>query len=201
MADYSVMNSFIFSPNSKKSIKAVIRHLPPDTPAEDLGFANNVTQLTTNRRAPHGQACAETLPQFLVTLTRNLKPQEIFKLSRVMQSSNWPYLAQLQTAPSCLWCGGECRDKTNTESRPSCSSCTLVRRETSSRAQRAPKGPSGRTCFSEFTSPEQSHAAALRQVKQHPFIKHWEASPLVIQALALLAAPALSRSPRRCCVL
>jgi hypothetical protein len=54
MADYSAMKSylrknnhhyFIFSPNSEKPIKAVIHHLPADTPAEvisnsleDLGF-------------------------------------------------------------------------------------------------------------------------------------------------------------------
>jgi hypothetical protein len=35
------------------------------------------------------------------------------------------------------------------------------------RAQRAPKGSSGRTFFSKFTSPEQSYAAALRQDTQH----------------------------------
>jgi hypothetical protein len=48
--------------NSEKPIKIVIRHLPPDTPAEDisnslegLGFSViNVRQLTTNRRAPNG---------------------------------------------------------------------------------------------------------------------------------------------------
>jgi Leucine-rich repeat (LRR) protein len=46
---------FSFSPNSEKNIKAVMRHLPPDTPAdiissslEDLGFnVINVRQLTT----------------------------------------------------------------------------------------------------------------------------------------------------------
>jgi hypothetical protein len=45
MADYSAMKShweknnlyyFTFSPNSGKPIKAVIRHLPTDTPAEDV---------------------------------------------------------------------------------------------------------------------------------------------------------------------
>jgi hypothetical protein len=45
MTDYSAMKSyleknnlpyFIFSPNSEKPIKAVIHHLPPDTPAEDI---------------------------------------------------------------------------------------------------------------------------------------------------------------------
>jgi hypothetical protein len=45
MVDYSAMKSYLeknnlhyftFSPNSGKPIKAVIRHLPPDTPAEDI---------------------------------------------------------------------------------------------------------------------------------------------------------------------
>jgi hypothetical protein len=30
------LHYFTFSPNSEKSIEAVIRHLPPDTPAEDI---------------------------------------------------------------------------------------------------------------------------------------------------------------------
>jgi hypothetical protein len=50
---------FTFSPNSEKPIKAVIRHLPPDKPAEvisnsleGLGFSViNLRQLMTNRRA------------------------------------------------------------------------------------------------------------------------------------------------------
>jgi hypothetical protein len=72
MADYSAMKlypvknnlqHFTFSPNYEKPIKAVIRHLPPDTPAEDisnsveeLGFnVINVRQMTTTQRAPIGQ--------------------------------------------------------------------------------------------------------------------------------------------------
>jgi hypothetical protein len=70
MADYSAMKSYLeknnlqyfyFSPNSEKPLKAVIRHLPSDRPAENisnalegLGFnVINVRQLTTNRRAPN----------------------------------------------------------------------------------------------------------------------------------------------------
>jgi hypothetical protein len=72
MADYSAMQSyleknylqyFMFAPNSEKSIKAVIRHLPPDTSAEDISNSLKdlcfnvikVRQLTTNRRALNGQ--------------------------------------------------------------------------------------------------------------------------------------------------
>jgi hypothetical protein len=45
MADYLSMKSYLeksslhyfnFSPNSEKAIKAVIHHLPPDTPVEDI---------------------------------------------------------------------------------------------------------------------------------------------------------------------
>jgi hypothetical protein len=82
MADYSAMKSYLdknnlqhftFSPNSEKPIKAVIRHLPPDTPAvdisnslENLGYnVFNVRQLTTNqKRAQNGQSYVETLPLF-----------------------------------------------------------------------------------------------------------------------------------------
>jgi hypothetical protein len=51
---------FNFSPNSEKHIKAVIDHIPPDMPAEDisnsledLGFnVINMRQMTATRRAP-----------------------------------------------------------------------------------------------------------------------------------------------------
>jgi hypothetical protein len=45
MADYSATKSYLeknnlqyitFSPNSEKTMKAVIHHLPPDRPAEDI---------------------------------------------------------------------------------------------------------------------------------------------------------------------
>jgi hypothetical protein len=98
VADSSVMKPyleennlqyFISSPNSEKPIKAVTHHLPPHTPAEDisnsledLGFnVINVRQLTTSRRTPNGQTHVETLPLFLVTLTRKAKSQDIFKLN------------------------------------------------------------------------------------------------------------------------
>jgi hypothetical protein len=101
MMDYSAMKSyleknnlhyFIFSPNSERPIKVVIRRHPPDTPAEDisnsfesLGFnIIYVRQMTANRTAPHGQADVETLPLFLVTLTRNFRSQEILKLNSLI---------------------------------------------------------------------------------------------------------------------
>jgi hypothetical protein len=86
MADYSTMKShlnknnlhyFIFSPNSKKPIKAVIRYLPPETPVEDnsksredLSFnVINMRQRTATQRAPNIKIHVETLPLLLVTLT------------------------------------------------------------------------------------------------------------------------------------
>jgi hypothetical protein len=167
MADYSAVKSYLeknnlqyftFSPNSEKPIKAVIRHLPLDTPAEDisnslegLGFSViNVRQLTTNRRAPKRQTHLETLPLFLVTLIRNAKSQEIFKLNSLhhiiikvesyraqtglTQCYNCRNFGHVWTnckPPRCLWCGGghlhrECPEKTNTESTPRCCNCTLL---------------------------------------------------------------------------
>jgi hypothetical protein len=143
-------------------MRAVIRHLPPDTPAEDisnsledLGFnVINVRQMTTTRRAPNGKTHVEPLPVFLVTLTRNMKSQEIFKLNSVNRiiikvelnraetgltecynCQNFGYIwANSKEPPLCLWCGGghlhmEYPEKTNTESTSKCCNCTLVERE------------------------------------------------------------------------
>jgi hypothetical protein len=98
MGDYSAMKSYLeknnihyftFSPNSGKPIKAVIRHLPPGTPAEDIsnGLENsafnviNARQMPATRTAPNGQIHVETLHLFLVALARNIKSQEIFKMN------------------------------------------------------------------------------------------------------------------------
>jgi predicted 3-demethylubiquinone-9 3-methyltransferase (glyoxalase superfamily) len=90
MAYYSAMKSYIeknnlhyitFFPNSETPIKAVIRHLPPDTPAEDnsnsvedLGFnVINVKQMTVTQRAPNEQSHVE-----LPSLFTNITSQETF---------------------------------------------------------------------------------------------------------------------------
>jgi hypothetical protein len=170
-----------------------------------------VKQITANWRAPHGQAYVEILPLFLVTLTRNCKSQEIFKLNSLnhiikvepygaqtglMQCYNCQNLghgwATASTPPlDAWWCGGghlnrECPEKTNTESTPSCCSCTPVEGEKphpasyrgcshakgeqqKREAQRSLKGFSGRMSFSKFTSSGQSYVAALRQdTRQQP---------------------------------
>jgi hypothetical protein len=96
--EYSAMKSileknnlryFNFSRNSEKPIKAVIRHLPPDTPAEGISNSldatgcniSNVRQITATRTAPNGQTHMEPVPLFLVSLTGNVKSQEILKLN------------------------------------------------------------------------------------------------------------------------
>jgi hypothetical protein len=91
MEDYSAMISyqeknnlhyFTFFPHSEKPIKAVIRHLPPDTPAEDisnslenLDYVINVRQMTatlstTKRTKPRRNPPA--IPFFL-NKKQNLK--------------------------------------------------------------------------------------------------------------------------------
>jgi hypothetical protein len=141
--DYSAMKFYLeknnlqyftFFPNSEKPIKAVIYHLPPDTPAEyisnsleGLGFnVINVRQLTTNQRALNEQTHMETLPLFLLTLIRNAKSQEILKqngfnhtiikvesyraqtgLTQCCKCQNFGHVgANCKQHPRCLWCGG-----------------------------------------------------------------------------------------------
>jgi hypothetical protein len=80
-----------FFPKSEKPIKAVIRHLPLNTPAEDisdglvsLGFdVVSVKQMTATRRSPPEESKIIYLPLFLVTLPRTAKSQEIFRLSSI----------------------------------------------------------------------------------------------------------------------
>jgi hypothetical protein len=119
--DENNLHYFTFSPNSEKPIKAAIRHLPPDTPAEDISNSLeglcfniiNVRKMEATRTEPNGQTHAEALPLFLVTLTRNIKPRAIYKLNslnriiikveRVIQSSDWPYaVLQLPKLQPCL---------------------------------------------------------------------------------------------------
>jgi hypothetical protein len=103
MADYSAIKSFlekenlhffIFHPKSLKPFKVVIRRLPSVSPAEeiyealtDLGFdVMSVKQIMSSRRSlpEAGQKSANvplTQLLFLITLPKNEKSQEIFKLT------------------------------------------------------------------------------------------------------------------------
>jgi hypothetical protein len=79
---------FSFYPKSEKPMKAVIRHLPHNTPAEDLsdrlvslGFeVINVNHMIATRRSPSDGSKTINLPLFLMTLPRTTKLQEIFRL-------------------------------------------------------------------------------------------------------------------------
>jgi hypothetical protein len=100
MADYSAtrhyldcqhLNYFTFFPKSEKPIKAVIRHLLADTPAEDisnalveLGFdIISVKQMTSRKTIRDGGTRVTNLPLFLVTLPRTENSKNIFKLSNL----------------------------------------------------------------------------------------------------------------------
>jgi hypothetical protein len=79
--------SYYSYPKSEKPMKVVIRHLPHNTPAEDifdglvsLGFdIISVKQMTATRRSPSDGSTTINLPLFLITLPRTTKSQEIFR--------------------------------------------------------------------------------------------------------------------------
>jgi hypothetical protein len=169
MTDFSAIKSlfnneklsyFTSHPKSLKPIKAVIRHLPTNTPADEiyealteLGFeVISVKQMSSNRRAPpEGGSKSKKLPLFLITLPRNEKSQNIFKLTGLCHISikvetyrNQNCLTQCHNCqqfgnvwancnqPSrCMWCGGghlhkECPEKENSSSTPSCCNWKLA---------------------------------------------------------------------------
>jgi hypothetical protein len=142
MADYSAirhyldskhLSYFTFFPKSEKPMKAVIRHLLIDTPAEDianalvdLGFdIINIKQMTSKRPTKEGGTQVANLPLFLVTLPRTEKSHTIFKLTNLCniiikveayraqtgltQCYNCQQFghvwANCKQPPRCLWCG------------------------------------------------------------------------------------------------
>jgi hypothetical protein len=132
--DKNNLSYFTFFPKSDRPVKAVIRHLPIDTPAEDisdglvsLGFdVVSVKQMSAARRSPPQGTTTVNLPLFLVTLPRTAKSQEIFKLTGLCHISIRVEAYKAQTGltqcfncqkfghvwancrqpPRCLWCGG-----------------------------------------------------------------------------------------------
>jgi hypothetical protein len=86
--DKKSLSYYAFYPKAEKPIKAVLRHLPNNTPAQDisdglvdLGFdVISAKQMSSARRSLNGSKPI-TLPLFLVTLPRTAKSQDIFKLS------------------------------------------------------------------------------------------------------------------------
>jgi hypothetical protein len=222
MADYSAirtyfdshkLNYFTFYAKSEKPIKAVIRHLPIDTPAEDisnglvdLGFyVISVKQTTTTRSSESGRKQINP-PLFLITLMRNEKSQTIFKLNglchiairveaykaqnNITQRYNCQKFghigANCRQPPRCTWCGGghlhkDCPEAEKENSTPNCCNCSLqegeqpypssyrgfshakeklLRRKNQSSLN---KGAPGRTLSSNYVTPGQSFAAALRR--------------------------------------
>jgi hypothetical protein len=110
-----------------------------------------VRQMTTDRTAPNGQTHVEPFPLFLVTLTSNIKCEEIFKLNSLniiiikvelyraqtgltqcYNCQNFGHVwANCKQPPRCLWSDGgylhrEWSVKTNTECTPSCCNCSLL---------------------------------------------------------------------------
>jgi hypothetical protein len=97
MADFSAirkhlennLSHFTFFPKSEKPFKAVIRHVPKNTPAqdisnglEDVGFhIIRVKQMSANRHSPSEGALPKNIPLFLITLPRTEKSKEIFRLT------------------------------------------------------------------------------------------------------------------------
>jgi hypothetical protein len=125
---------YTFYPKSQKPIKAMICHLPQNTPVEDihnglveLGFdIISIKQLSIVQRSPE-RTTSITLPLFLVTLPRKTKSQYILKLSNLchisitveayksqnalVQCCNCQKIghvwANCKQPPRCLWCGGQ----------------------------------------------------------------------------------------------
>jgi hypothetical protein len=103
MANYSAIKEYInsqnlnyitFYPKSLKPMKAVIRHRPGNTPAEEIyqglvevGFdIISVKQMSTIHRS-QGSASTSFL-LFLITFSRSEKSHEIFKLTSLLLLNN-----------------------------------------------------------------------------------------------------------------
>jgi hypothetical protein len=132
--DSQYFSYFTFSPKSDKPIKAVIRHLPLNTLAEeisdglvDLGFdVVSVKQMTTTRRSSPEDPKITNLPLFLVTLPKTAKSHKNFRIpslchiavkmeayrdqNGLTQCHNCQQFgnvwANCKQPPRCLWCGG-----------------------------------------------------------------------------------------------
>jgi hypothetical protein len=94
------LSYYSFYPKSQKPIKAVISHLPPNTPAEDIsdrlvnrGFdVISVMQLTTRRSSTEG-AGTRNHPLFLITLPKTAKSQEFSNYQAFVTSQSvWRHI-------------------------------------------------------------------------------------------------------------
>jgi hypothetical protein len=131
--DSQNLSYYSFFHKSEKPIKAVIRHLPHNTPAEDISVTLvsldfdvvSVKQMTATRRSPPEESKIINLPLFLVTLPRTAKSHKMFRLSSLChiairveayraqnaltQCNNCQQFghvwANCKQPPRCLWCG------------------------------------------------------------------------------------------------
>jgi hypothetical protein len=98
MADYKTIQNllsqkglpfFTLYTKGDKAVKAVISHLPNNTSSEDITVALQELgyevisdkQMTAKRSSPEGEVNLVSLPLFLITLVRNQKSLDIFKIS------------------------------------------------------------------------------------------------------------------------
>jgi hypothetical protein len=80
---------FTYFPKSEKPIKAVNRHLPFNTPVQDIcyGLTNlgfdiiSVKQNSSSHRSQPQGTPPRNLPLFIITLPRSAKSQEIIQLT------------------------------------------------------------------------------------------------------------------------
>jgi hypothetical protein len=118
---------------------------------QELGYeVISVKQMTAKRPSPEGEVTLVSLPLFFITLVRNQKSLDIFKISSLChiivkieayKSKSCPtqcYNCQrfghiwvhCRQPPRCMWCGGghrhrECPEKENNQRIPSCCNCKL----------------------------------------------------------------------------
>jgi hypothetical protein len=100
MADYKTTQNllsqkgfpfFTFYTKGDKAVKAVIRHLPNNNSSEDITVALqemayeviSVKQITAKHPSPEGEVTIVSLPLFLITVVRNQKSLDIFKISSI----------------------------------------------------------------------------------------------------------------------
>jgi hypothetical protein len=167
MADYKTIQNllshkglpvFTLYTKGDQPVKAVIRHLPNNISSEvitvalqELGYeVISFKQMTAKRPSPEGEVTLVSLPLFLITVVRNQKSLDIFKISSFCNiivkveayesKSGLPKCYNIQRfghilvycrqPPRCMWCGGGhrhrgCPEKANTQSIPSCCNCNL----------------------------------------------------------------------------
>jgi hypothetical protein len=111
--DTNNLSYYSFYPKFQKPMKAVIRHLPHNTAAEDisdglvsLGFdVISVKQMTVTRWSPPEGSKTINLPIFLITLPRKAKSREFFRLLSLCHIAIRVQASRAQNGlPQCRYC-------------------------------------------------------------------------------------------------